>query len=67
MADRDNMDRRDPALDPEADAFGGSATTAFFGDGVDPDVSDRIIEAADRLQRAATTGKVVRISLGGAN
>lgn len=65
IADRENRGAVDPELDPEVDDFGGRPAEAYFRDGVDQDVADRIVHAADVIRNAAIEGKVVRNTTGG--
>ena len=65
IADRENRSAVDPELDPDVDDYGGSPAEAYFRDGVDQDVADRIVHAADVIRNAAVQGKIVRETTGG--
>jgi hypothetical protein len=65
IVDRENRGAVDPELDAEIDDFGGSPAEAYFRDGVDQEVADRIVHAADVIRNAAVQGKVVRETTGG--
>jgi hypothetical protein len=65
VVDRDNRGAVDPELDPDVDDYGGRPAEAYFRDGVDQDVADRIVNAADAISNAAMQGKVVRETTGG--
>ncbi|MCU1497592.1 MAG: hypothetical protein JWM47_1545 [Acidimicrobiales bacterium] len=62
VIDRSNLTAVDPELDPEVDDFGGCPTRAFFADGIDPEVADRIIGAITTVQRAANQGLLLRVT-----
>jgi hypothetical protein len=66
IVDRDNRSAVDPELDPDVDDFGGRPAEAYFRDGVDQDVADRIVHTADAIRNAAVQGKVVRETTGSA-
>jgi hypothetical protein len=65
IVDRDNRGAVDPELDPDVDDYGGRPAEAYFRDGVDQDVADRIVRASATISTAAMQGKVVRETTGG--
>jgi hypothetical protein len=65
VVDRDNRGAVDPELDPDVDDYGGRPAEAYFRDGVDQVVADRIVHAAASISTAAMQGKVVRETTGG--
>lgn len=65
VVDRDNRGAVDPELDPDVDDYGGRPAEAYFRDGVDQEVADRIVHATNAISNAAMQGKVVRETTGG--
>jgi hypothetical protein len=65
VVDHANRTAVDPELDPDVDDFGGRPAEAFFRDGIDSEVADRIAHASTALQQAAYQGKIVRQTAGG--
>ncbi len=65
VVDHDRRGVADPALDAAMDGFMGSPAAAYFAEGVDREVADRIVAAAGLLQLAAIQGKSLRLTAAG--